>query len=643
MICFKLQGEKSNDQVTGSVFYFSRDVYRVADPVKASSFGFNAGNATECLQKAINSKAPQIIIDHTGSDWIIDPVELVSDQEIIIAKDVTIRALKNGYKDKNDSMFTSRGGKNIIIRGEGNSLLIMNKADYQNKKLYEPAEWRHIFNFLSCENITVRDLTLRDSGGDGIYLGYDWRNNRTPYCENILLENLIVEEQHRQGISVITARNLTVRNCTFNNTAGTMPQSGIDFEPNGASERLENCLIEKCTFNGNKGSGIEIFLNSFNEKTLPTSITIKDCQVGDNTNNVLFMQGKHHGVRGKIEFINCTFTAGKNKSNIRLDNNGSEFEFLFRDCTVNTAGSAPGNGAFNISSTLPATGKIALENVAVNGPCSPVSVKAISGKTPGLENLSGNLTLNSNPYDLAGFIAAYEAQRQLLADLQDAAVDLNLLTVSGAALRPTEKSGFPLRGTGTFLQYCEAGQDFKVELKPHPVGRNRQKQAISVLDPQGKNVRSFELTPDGKPFLLEFTAEQSGIYQIKYDTRRAMLFIKSDMPGHGFLLAGEHGLISPWGKLYFEVPAGVEEFHLVVSGDPGETLTATLLDPAGKEVFSKKDFDEKTIFTGKRKDASKAELWSIRLGAAKEDASLRLCAPLIPVVSDNPTTLLRLK
>lgn len=613
-----------------------------AEAVKASSFGFDSENATECLQKAIRSGARTVEIDKVDGDWIIGPVELASDQEIIIGKNVTVRALKGSFKDKKDAMFFSENGKNIIVRGSGNSRLIMNKMDYQNRKLYDSSEWRHIFSFLSCENVTVKDLKLSSSGGDGVYLGVGGNRERL-YCDNVLLENLAVTDQHRQGISVISARSLTIRNCSFDNTSGTPPQAGIDFEPNRSGQELTNILIEKCGFSGNSGSGIEFLLNHLSEKSEPVSITIKDCRIADNRNNLMLMQGRNPNIRGRVEFLNCTFTAGKGKGNVRVDGLGKDFSVLFRDCTINTDDSAVGNGAFNISSSLPDVGHIVLENLKVNGPAAPVSVKATAGSAPALGNLSGTILHNGQSYDLPGFIAAYEAHRRQLAALKDATVDVNTLAPAPGTGRVSVSGRFPLRGTGSFLQYCEAGDKFELEVRPFPLGRARKKQLLLVTDPQGKIIRKLEPDSDGKAHRIEFTAEQTGVYRVQYDTRRAMLFIKSAMPGQGLSSNGELCMVRPSGRLYFEVPAGVREFSLVLSGDPGELLSAVLRGPDGKAVFSGRDFDEKTIFTGTRSDASAPEIWSIDFIRAEEDVALRFCEPLAPVGAGSPEALLRRK
>lgn len=57
------------------------------EKVKASSFGFNAEDATSCLKKAIASNAREVIIDNVGKDYIIgNPIGLYSNQTITLEK-----------------------------------------------------------------------------------------------------------------------------------------------------------------------------------------------------------------------------------------------------------------------------------------------------------------------------------------------------------------------------------------------------------------------------------------------------------------------------------------------------------------------------------------------------------------------------
>ena len=60
--------------------------------VNASSFGWNATDATACLQAAIDSGAKKVVIDRQAGDWIVEPIFLrVSGQEVVVADGVIVR------------------------------------------------------------------------------------------------------------------------------------------------------------------------------------------------------------------------------------------------------------------------------------------------------------------------------------------------------------------------------------------------------------------------------------------------------------------------------------------------------------------------------------------------------------------------
>ena len=102
--------------------------------VKASDFGWNAANATAALRAAISSGASKVIIDRQDGDWIVEPISFkCSNQEIVVADGVTVRALKGAFKQIGDCLFNiPRGVSNVVLRGEGTATIAMNKRDYQD-------------------------------------------------------------------------------------------------------------------------------------------------------------------------------------------------------------------------------------------------------------------------------------------------------------------------------------------------------------------------------------------------------------------------------------------------------------------------------------------------------------------------------
>ena len=74
---------------------------------------------------------------------------------------------------------------------------------------------------------------------------------------------------------------------------------------------------------------------------------------------------------------------------------------------------------------------------------------------------------------------------------------------------------------------------------------------------------------------------------------------------------------------------------------PEKLAYVALLDPSGKEVERHDKVGTTQLFTGSRADASKSEIWSISVSNAVWAVIVNMYDPLVPIVSTNPETLLR--
>lgn len=87
-------------------------------------------------------------------------------------------------------------------------------------------------------------------------------------------------------------------------TAGTAPEAGIDFEPNGPTERLVNCVMRRCSSENNRGLGYHFYLNQLDASSPPISIRLEDC-VSRGTNsqsvNVSLPMSHRTPVPGQID------------------------------------------------------------------------------------------------------------------------------------------------------------------------------------------------------------------------------------------------------------------------------------------------------------------------------------------------------
>ncbi|MFH1919630.1 MAG: hypothetical protein ABIP48_07100, partial [Planctomycetota bacterium] len=86
---------------------------------KASWWGFNETDATACLQKAMDSKVPKLVVDNVGKPWVVTPLKLVSNQGIVFEKDVEVLAKAGEFKGSQDSLFTGSLVENVTLSGYG--------------------------------------------------------------------------------------------------------------------------------------------------------------------------------------------------------------------------------------------------------------------------------------------------------------------------------------------------------------------------------------------------------------------------------------------------------------------------------------------------------------------------------------------
>lgn len=247
------------------------------DVANAAWWGYDAASATAALQGAIRSGAKKIFVPNMGTPWIIDPIYLESNQKIEFEDGVVLLAQKGSFQGKGDCLIKAVNKENITLRG-AHVVFKMRRADYK-KKQYKKSEWRHCLSLCGCRNININGLRLEESGGDGLYIGRGIGEKSRRYCENIKIQDVTCDRNYRQGISVISARNLLIEKCVLNNTEGTNPQAGIDIEPNNHDEFLQDCILRDTLIENNKKYGLLFALGNLNKNSVPISLTIERCHI----------------------------------------------------------------------------------------------------------------------------------------------------------------------------------------------------------------------------------------------------------------------------------------------------------------------------------------------------------------------------
>src|SRR5690606_10461801 len=132
-----------------------------------------------------------------------------------------------------EALFRIENADNVNIKAD-NALFRMNKSAYKG-------EHNHIFMINGSSNVSIHNAKANDSGGDGFYIGA--YKTAQKFSKDIRIIDCVADNNRRQGISIISAKDVIVQNCVFSNTKGASPESGLDIEPNRFDDVLENIVV----------------------------------------------------------------------------------------------------------------------------------------------------------------------------------------------------------------------------------------------------------------------------------------------------------------------------------------------------------------------------------------------------------------
>ena len=250
-------------------------------------------------------------------------VRLKSDMTLALAPGAVLKAIPNG--SAHSAILLISKAERVTITG---GTLLGERAGHTG----QGGEWGHGLSLAQARQVVVAGVTARECWGDGFYVS---SSHEVTFC------GVIADHNRRQGMSITSGRGIVVRDSTFRNTAGTLPEDGLDIEPN-EGDTVDNVLIKGCTFVDNAGFGLEIGVPHAHTGRAWISRVVVD-------GNTSTGNGAHTlstSPRAGIEVANC---AGVRITNNRVAKNG--LGILLRSgadhCTV-TGNSVAGNAGDGI-------------------------------------------------------------------------------------------------------------------------------------------------------------------------------------------------------------------------------------------------------------------------------------------------------
>lgn len=306
-------------------------------PLYVSDFGrVGTADDTAVVQKALNA-APGRILNFAAATYTVGPLSVRSNSHIVLDPKVILKA-KTGY-GMNERLLQIVGVSNVTIDANHAHIKML-------KNEYTKGEQRHGVVILTANNVTINDLHSADSGGDGFYIGSE--DNVVP-STNITLNNCQADNNRRQGLSIVSVKNLWVNGGQYSNTAGTAPEFGIDLEPNSSSDWLENVNLKGVSTRGNAKGGIQLALASYGATmSKAISVNIIDWHsFGDGRNGALrFAYGPASAITGNIKIIGAKIenSAGRGVDFFALNENMPKIS-ISKLTVINPGSSmaAPGN------------------------------------------------------------------------------------------------------------------------------------------------------------------------------------------------------------------------------------------------------------------------------------------------------------
>ena len=559
--------------------------------VRASWYGFDAEDSTKALQAVID-RMPQ-------GAWPTRPLRCGSDKEIFFETGAEICAKKGAFHGSTDTMITLTGASHVAIRGRGT--IRMRRDDYLRPP-YSKAEWRHGIGLFGVDDFTLEDMSIVETGGDGLYVSCDRKTN-VP-CRNVKVRNCVFDRNTRQGISVISVDGLLIENSTLSNTKGLPPEAGIDFEPNRPNEIVKRCVLRNCTIDDNNGSGFEVYLATLNAQSDPVDIRLENCSFSGNRRSFTYSLGGAASAfpfeDGIVTAENCVFKGGREGAIAVRRRKFSTGETVFRNCRIVDACTASPTNADVVVRVLGMGGAgpdgVRFENLRIVQPVARdwLAVKGEKEYVGAPTVISGDVTVTDPngtrtetfdaaryrrdfPYRPARPLPAYRPFDFASATIVDAKPG-ELVPMSPICVRGGIKSAF--------VFYADAPRTVRFRGLQRRIGRRSPTRwPVNISSVDGNKPLASVAIPDFGEFDFTFAAPAAGFYSMGVNTAaNGFGLVAANVPVALDVRRDCARLVGAIGTLHAPVPAKTEVSVFASGESTGECLGVVLADASGREV-----------------------------------------------------------
>lgn len=162
----------------------------------------------------------------TGSEATYGGLRPLAGQTLYL-NGCTLTALSPGINNAS-CVVNVYGVNNVTIKGPGTII-----GDRNIGSVGRTGEFGQCVSLRGGNNLVVRDCSLKSAWGDGILVATT--QDGTDYPVGVLIDNCEFDDISRNGISIVSARNVVISNNRCKRVNRTAPKSFIDFEPDPPS------------------------------------------------------------------------------------------------------------------------------------------------------------------------------------------------------------------------------------------------------------------------------------------------------------------------------------------------------------------------------------------------------------------------
>jgi Right handed beta helix region len=297
-------------------------VARPANAMNLLKFG-NAGfggDDTSVFQKALDSTASSgEVLEIPAGSYNISPIHFPANSNVFVDAGVTVSA-NHGFSSS--AHMLNINAANVTITGSGATTSVFQMPKARSASQSDGSEFRHCLAIQNASNVTVSGIACSHSGGDGLYISQ---------ATNVTVSNSTFDGNFRNGASLTGGLNhIHITNNRFTNSSGTLPEAGVDVEPNHTGDYLLDVNFTDNVTSNNARDGFAISLWSLSSSSKAVGLTITRNHSDHNTRYGYFANNNDpSNASGTITLTDCTTDqSGSDGANARFyDANGASLTF----------------------------------------------------------------------------------------------------------------------------------------------------------------------------------------------------------------------------------------------------------------------------------------------------------------------------